>query len=75
MIHYIFLNDRYYTMDRINRIFEAQMGMPYKTWHRTVFCKAERHQHDSEKAKKAYEEALRILELYEEFEVRIKLKK
>jgi hypothetical protein len=62
-------------MDRIDHIFEAQMGMPYKTWHRTVFCKAERHQHDSESAKKAFEEATRILELYEEFEVRIKLKK
>lgn len=62
-------------MDRIDQIFKTKMGMSYKTWHRTVFCKAERHQHDSKSAKKAFEEATRILELYEEFEVRIKLKK
>jgi hypothetical protein len=62
-------------MDRIDRIFEAKVGIPYKIWHRTVFCKAERHQHDSKSAKQAFEEATRILELYEEFEVRIKLKK
>jgi len=62
-------------MEAINRVFEAKMGMPYKTWHRTVFQKAEKHRKDSKEALAAYKEALRILELYEEYEVRLLYKK
>jgi hypothetical protein len=62
-------------MDLINRVFEAKMGMSYKTWHRTVFRKAEKHRNDSKEALAAYKEALRILELYEEYEVKLLYKK
>jgi hypothetical protein len=61
-------------MDLINRVFEAKMGMTYKTWHRTVFRKAEKHRNDSKESMAAYKEALRILELYEEYEVRLSLR-
>ena len=62
-------------MDAINRVFEAKMGMPYEKWHRTVFRKAEKHRKDSKEAMAAYKEALRILELYEEYEVKLLYKK
>ena len=62
-------------MDLINRVFEAKMGMTYMQWHRTVFLKAEKHRNDSLEALAAYKEALRILELYEEYEVKLLYKK
>ena len=62
-------------MDLINRVFEAKMGMTYMQWHRTVFRKAEKHRKDSLEALAAYKEAVRILELYEEYEVKLLYKK
>ena len=62
-------------MDLINRVFEAKMGMTYKQWHRTVFRKAEQHRKDSKESMATYKEALRILELYEEYEVKLLYKK
>jgi hypothetical protein len=62
-------------MDLINRIFEAKMGMTYEKWHRTVFQKAEKYRNHSKEAMAAYKEAVRILELYEEYEVKLLYKK
>ena len=62
-------------MDLINRVFETKMGMTYERWHRTVFRKAEQHRKDSLEALATYKEALRILELYEEYEVKLLYKK
>jgi len=62
-------------MDLINCIFEAKIGMSYEKWHRTVFRNAEKHRKDSKEALAAYKEALRILELYEEYEVKLLYKK
>jgi len=62
-------------MDLINRIFEAKVGMPYEKWHKTVFQKVEKHRNDSKEALAAYKEAVRILELYEEYEVKLLYKK
>jgi hypothetical protein len=72
-------------MDKLNRVFENMFGMTYNDWHKTEFCVAEKkyakakllYKPNPEKQKKwkaakyRYKRAMKILEIYEGFEVEL----
>lgn len=72
-------------MDKLNRVFENMFGMTYLDWHKTEFCVAEKkyakaerlYKPDPEKQKKwkaakyRYKLAMKILEIYEGFEIEL----
>ena len=72
-------------MDKLNRVFENMFGKSYKEWHKTEFYVAEKeydrakrlYRHDSENrnkwkaAKYRYQRAMKILEIYEGFEIEL----
>ena len=72
-------------MDKLNRVFENMFGKSYKDWHKTEFRVAEKeyvhakrlYRHDPENrnkwkaAKYRYKVAMKILEIYEGFELEL----
>lgn len=72
-------------MDKLNRVFENMFGKTYKEWHKSEFCVAEKaythakrvYRRDPENrdkwkaAKYRYKRAMKILEIYEGFEIEL----